>query len=75
MDIVGKYGVTIGDKSYDTVCVMVIGTYNCGVVSEQFLDKAGKTLLWHSFLPDFAIYLSAHIQNGILFFDIFFVNV
>ena len=35
---------TIGGKSYDTVCVMDIETYNCGVISEQFLDKNGKTI-------------------------------
>lgn len=46
LDIVGRYTVTIGGKRYDTVCVMDIETYNCGVVSEQFLDKNGKTILW-----------------------------
>ena len=52
LDIVGRYTVTIGGKSYDTVCVMDIETYNCGVVSEQFLDKNGKTILWRSFNRD-----------------------
>lgn len=49
LDIVGRYTVTIGGKSYDTVCVMDIETYNCGVVSEQFLDQNGKTILWRRF--------------------------
>lgn len=49
LDIVGRYTVTIGGKSFDTVCVMDIETYNCGVVSEQFLDKNGKTILWRRF--------------------------
>lgn len=52
LDIVGRYMVTIGGKSYDTVCVMDIETYNCGVVSEQFLDKNGKTILWRRFNRD-----------------------
>lgn len=52
LDIVGRYTVTIGTKSYDTVCVMDIETYNCGVVSEQFLDKNGKTILWRRFNRD-----------------------
>ncbi len=52
LDIVGRYTVTIGRKSYDTVCVMDIETYNCGVVSEQFLDKNGKTILWRRFNRD-----------------------
>lgn len=49
LDIVGRYTVTINGKSYDTVCVMDIETYNCGVASEQFLDKNGKTILWRRF--------------------------
>ncbi len=49
LDIVGRYNVTIGGKTYDTVCVMDVETYNCGVVSEQFLDENGKTILWRRF--------------------------
>jgi len=49
LDVVGRYTVTIGGKRYDTVCVMDIETYNCGVVSEQFLDQEGKTVLWRRF--------------------------
>ncbi|GFI64828.1 ECF RNA polymerase sigma factor SigH [Lachnospiraceae bacterium] len=52
LDIVGRYTVTIGGRSFDTVCVMDIETYNCGVVSEQFLDKDGKTILWRRFNRD-----------------------
>lgn len=52
LDIVGRYTVTIGWKRYDTVCVMDIETYDCGVVSEQFLDKNGKTILWRRFNRD-----------------------
>ena len=52
LDIVGRYTVTIGGKSYDTVCVMDIATYNSGVVSEQFLDKNGKTILWRRYNRD-----------------------
>jgi len=52
LDMVGRYTVTIGGKSYDTVCVMDVETYNTGVVSEQFLDKNGKTILWRRFNRD-----------------------
>ncbi len=52
LDIVGRYTVTINGRSYDTVCVMDIETYNCGVVTEQFLDKNGKTILWRRFNRD-----------------------
>ncbi len=52
LDIVGRYNVTICGKTYDTVCVMDIDTYNCGVVSEQFLDRYGRTILWRRFNRD-----------------------
>lgn len=52
LDIVGRYTVTINGKVYDTVCVMDVETYNCGVVSEQFLDQNGKTILWRRFNRD-----------------------
>ncbi|MBP3919299.1 MAG: hypothetical protein J6I50_09040 [Clostridia bacterium] len=29
--------------------MMDIETYNCGVVSEQFLDHNGRTILWRRF--------------------------
>ena len=49
LDIVGRYDVTICGKTYDTVCVIDISTYNNGVVSEQFLDRNGRTILWRRF--------------------------
>ena len=52
LDVVGRYLVTIGGKSYDTVCVMDIETYNGGVASEQFIDKEGRTVLWRRFNRD-----------------------
>ena len=52
MDVVGRYTVTIGNKEFDTVCVMDIETYDDGVVTEQFIDKNGKTVLWRRFNAD-----------------------
>ncbi|MBR4733560.1 MAG: sigma-70 family RNA polymerase sigma factor [Lachnospiraceae bacterium] len=49
LDVVGRYDVTIAGKTYDTVCVLDISTYNNGVVSEQFLDRNGRTILWRRF--------------------------
>lgn len=49
LDIVGRYAVTIGGKRFDTVCVMDIETYDSGIVSEQFLDQNGRTVLWRRF--------------------------
>ncbi len=52
LDIVGRYTVTICGKSYDTVCVMDVETYNGGVLAEQFLDRNGRTILWRRFNRD-----------------------
>ena len=49
LDVVGRCTVTINGKSYDTVCVMDCDTYNDGVVSEQYLDRNGRTILWRRF--------------------------
>ena len=52
LDIVGRFTVTINGKAYDTVCVIDCYTYNDGVVSEQYLDRNGKTVLWRRFNRD-----------------------
>ena len=49
LDIVGRCSVTLDGKTYDTVCVMDVNTYNSGVVSEQFLDQNGRTILWRRY--------------------------
>lgn len=49
VDIVGRYTVTIGEKTYDTVCVMDIQCFNDGVASEQYIDQNGRTVLWRRF--------------------------
>lgn len=49
VDVVGRYTITIGGKTYDTICVMDIQCFNDGVASEQFLDKNGRTILWRRF--------------------------
>lgn len=51
-DIVGRYIVKINGKTYDTVCLMDIETYDEGVVTEQYIDKNGKTVLWRRFNAD-----------------------
>jgi len=49
VDVVGRYDVTIGGKTYDTICVMDIQCFNDGVATEQYLDKNGRTILWRRF--------------------------
>lgn len=52
LDITGRYTVTIDGRSFDCICVMDIESYNRGVISEQFLDKNGRTILWRRFNRD-----------------------
>lgn len=49
VDIVGRYNVTVNGKVYDTVCVMDLNCFNDPVVSEQYVDKNGRTVLWRRF--------------------------
>jgi len=49
VDIVGRYTVSICGKKYDTICVMDIQCFNDSVVSEQYLDEKGRTILWRRF--------------------------
>ena len=52
VDVVGRYRVTIGGKSYDTICVMDIECYNDAVATEQYVDQNGRTVLWRRFNRD-----------------------
>ena len=52
LDVVGRYAVTINGKRYDTVCVMDVEFYNEAVVSEQYIDHNGRTVLWRRFNRD-----------------------
>lgn len=52
LDVVGRYTVTIGGKSYDTICVVDVECYDSGVASETYLDENGRTILWRRFNRD-----------------------
>ncbi len=52
LDVVGRYNVTIGGERYDTICVVMHEAYMGGMVSEQFIDKNGRTVLWRRFNAD-----------------------
>ena len=49
VDIVGRYNVDINGKTYDTVCFIDISRYNPGIMSEQYIDQNGRTVLWRRF--------------------------
>ena len=52
MDIVGRCELTLNGVIHDAVCLMDLGMYMEGIVSEQFLNHDGKTLLWRRFNRD-----------------------
>ena len=52
IDVVGRCSLTLDGKTYDTVCVMDFGMYYEGMISEQFLDRSGRTVLWRRFNRD-----------------------
>jgi len=52
MDVVGRYTVSISGKTYDTICVIMHEAYMGGMVSEQFIDRNGRTVLWRRFNAD-----------------------
>lgn len=52
MDIAGRCEVTLDGRVHDTVCIMDLGMYEEGMVSEQYLDREGHTVLWRRFNRD-----------------------
>lgn len=52
LDVVGRYTVTIGGKIYDTICVMDVESFDDQIVTESYLDKNGRTVLWRRFNSD-----------------------
>ena len=52
LDVVGRYEVEINGKCFDTVCVIDCYTYVEGAMTEQYIDKNGKTVLWRRFNRD-----------------------
>ena len=52
IDVAGRCEVTMDGKVFDTVCVMDFGMYVDGIISEQFLDRSGRTVLWRRFNRD-----------------------
>ncbi len=49
IDVCGRFDVTIGGKTYDTVCLMDIETYDTSVMTETYVDREGRIVLWRRF--------------------------
>ena len=45
MDLAGRCELVLDGTAHDTVCLMDLGMYMEGIVSEQFLNHDGQTLL------------------------------
>ncbi len=52
LDVVDRCALTFGDKTYDVLRVMDVEDYETGVVSEQYLNAEGRTVLWRRFNRD-----------------------
>ena len=52
MDLTGRCELTLNGTVHDTVCLMDLGMYMEGIVSEQFLNHDGQTVLWRRFNRD-----------------------
>ena len=52
IDVVGRYEVTIGGKTFDTICLMDVNAFDDQIASETYLDREGRTVLWRRFNRD-----------------------
>ena len=48
-DVTGRYEVTLDGETYDTVCILSLRALGEDVVSEQYVDAKGHTVLWRRF--------------------------
>ncbi len=49
IDVCGRFEVTILGKTHDTVCLMDIETYDTKVMTETYIDRDGRIVLWRRF--------------------------
>ena len=52
VDMVGRCELILDGEKYDAVCVMDVNANVEGVLSEQYLDENGRTILWRRFNPN-----------------------
>ncbi len=48
-DVVGSYTVTINGRSYDTVLIVDVESYEDGIVTEEYIDRTGKSVLFRRY--------------------------
>ena len=52
VDVAGRCDLTLDGVLHETVCVMDFGMYLGGIISEQYLNREGRTVLWRRFNRD-----------------------
>ncbi len=52
IDVVGRCNLMLDGVIHDTVCVVDFGMYIEGIISEQYLNRDGRTVLWRRFNRD-----------------------
>lgn len=49
IDVCGRFDVTICGKTYDTICLTDAETYDSGVMTETYIDRDSRIVLWRRF--------------------------
>ncbi|MBQ8371232.1 MAG: sigma-70 family RNA polymerase sigma factor [Clostridia bacterium] len=49
IDVCGRFDVTICGRTYDTICLTDVETYDSGVLTETYIDRDSKIVLWRRF--------------------------
>ena len=52
IDVAGRCEVVLDGKPHDCICVMDLSQYNEDCISEQYLGRDGRTVLWRRFNRD-----------------------
>ena len=52
IDVAGRCDLTLDGTLHETVCIMDFGMYMEGIISEQYVDRSGRTVLWRRFNRD-----------------------
>jgi len=48
-DVVGRYTVTINNKPYDTILVVDTESFEDGIITEEYIDENGKSVLFRRY--------------------------
>lgn len=52
LDVVGRYDVSINGRVFDTICAVTVDSGSAGIITENFIDQNGRTVLFRRFNKD-----------------------